>query len=82
MRKLQVRELEIAALTGIILWNEVALASNFNNTDKIRDHIYSELHSNIIMTYGLMETGARMGSLLCLLHDLSVSFLKIFELTL
>ncbi|KAI6190772.1 hypothetical protein M3Y97_00154900 [Aphelenchoides bicaudatus] len=72
MRKLQVRECEIASLAGILLWNEVALASNLDNTDKIRDRIYGELHSNIIMNYGIVETGARMGSLLCLLHDLSI----------
>jgi uncharacterized protein involved in propanediol utilization len=73
MRKLQIRDSELAALAGIILWNEVATASNIDNTDKIRNRIYSELHSNIIMNYGIMETGARMGTLLGLLHDLSVS---------
>jgi hypothetical protein len=50
----------------------VALASNYDSTDKIRDRIYSELHNNILLTYGVSETGSRMGALLCLLHDLNV----------
>ncbi|KAI6181830.1 Nuclear receptor domain-containing protein [Aphelenchoides besseyi] len=79
MRKLAVREIEVAAMAGIMLWNEVAIACNYDNTDKIRDRIYSELHSNIIITYGVNETGARMGSLLCLLHDLNMIAKQISE---
>lgn len=79
MRRLQIREVEIAALAGVILWNEVALTSNFAGADKLRDRIYSELHSNIILTYGVSETGARMGSLLCLLNDLNVSLLLYYS---
>lgn len=63
-------------LSHLFLKSLVALASAFNNTDKIRDRIYSELHNNIILNYGIMDTGARMGALLCLLHDLNVSFKK------
>ncbi|CAD5228658.1 unnamed protein product [Bursaphelenchus okinawaensis] len=72
MKRLQVREVEIAALAGVLLWNEVGLATSYEGSEKIRDRIYSELHSNIIITYGVNETGARMGALLCLLNDVQV----------
>jgi hypothetical protein len=79
MQRLGVRDIEVAALAGIILWNEVALASSFDTTDKIRDRIYAELHNNMILTYGVAGTGSRLGSLLCLMHDLNILAKEISE---
>lgn len=50
----------------------VSTASNALNVDRIRDRIYAELHNNLIMNYGITGTGTRLGSLLCLIHDMNV----------
>uniref|UniRef100_A0A914DQ46 Uncharacterized protein n=1 Tax=Acrobeloides nanus TaxID=290746 RepID=A0A914DQ46_9BILA len=79
MIRLGLNEIELAALSGIILWNEVSTASNALNVDRIRDRIYAELHNNLIMNYGITGTGTRLGSLLCLIHDMNVIAKEISE---
>jgi len=71
MRQMSIRDVEVAALAGVILWNEVGHL-NVEDTDKIRNQIYSEIHNNMILTYGVSGTGARLGSLLALLHDFNL----------
>lgn len=50
-----------------------------DDADKIRDRIYSELHNDIMINYGIIETGTRMGSLLCILNDLKVSIIAFLD---
>uniref|UniRef100_A0A915D2T3 NR LBD domain-containing protein n=1 Tax=Ditylenchus dipsaci TaxID=166011 RepID=A0A915D2T3_9BILA len=78
MRQMAIRDIEVAALAGIILWNEVGNL-NVEDTDKIRNQIYTEIHNNMILTYGVSGTGARLGSLLGLLHDVDVIQKEISE---
>jgi len=37
-----------------------------------REIIYSELHNNLILNYGIAATGLRLGLLMDLIHDLNV----------
>lgn len=72
MHELGVRDVEVAALSGIILWNEAALLS-VENTDQMRSQIFQELHHNLLASYGLGAVGSRFGSLLGMIQDLNVS---------
>jgi len=72
MHELSVRDVEVAALAGVILWNEAALLS-VENTEQMRSQIFQELHHNLLASYGLGAVGSRFGSLLGLIQDLNVS---------
>uniref|UniRef100_A0A183BQE3 Nuclear receptor domain-containing protein n=1 Tax=Globodera pallida TaxID=36090 RepID=A0A183BQE3_GLOPA len=71
MHDMAVRDVEVAALAAIILWNELAYM-NVEGTDRVRSAIFAELHSNMILTYGIANTGIRLGSLMDLIHDMNV----------
>jgi hypothetical protein len=66
---MQFREVEFAALTGLILANEVDLLFNNDSMSAFRNQIYQELHDDIMHNYGTIETANRFGSLVCLLQD-------------
>lgn len=42
-------------------------------SETVCNQIYAELHNDLILNYGVENTGARFGSLLNMLHDLNVS---------
>ena len=68
---LKVDECEIAALAGIMLWNEVSLLLlDWEPAEQARQQIFQELHGYLLTKYGVGRTGVRIGSLLCSLHDL------------
>lgn len=64
------REIEFAALAGIMLANEIDLLFNKNSMADFRDQIYRELHDDICRNYSIVETASRFGSLICLLQDI------------
>jgi hypothetical protein len=75
LAKYKILETEIVALIGILLWNEVSFLLADNKTaEEVRDRIYSELHNFLILHYGLSGTGARLGGLLFILHEINVSY--------
>ena len=77
MLKFKILEMEMVALVGILLWNEVSFLLTDNKTaEEVRDRIYSELHNFLILNYGLSGTGARLGGLLFILHEINVSILS------
>lgn len=39
---------------------------------KVKETIYSELHNNLVLTYGIASTGIRLGSLIDLIQDFNV----------
>ena len=39
---------------------------------KVKETIYSELHNNLVLTYGIASTGIRLGSLMDLIQDFHV----------
>uniref|UniRef100_A0A915P2X2 Nuclear receptor n=1 Tax=Meloidogyne floridensis TaxID=298350 RepID=A0A915P2X2_9BILA len=70
MKEMATRDVEVAAIAAIILWNELAyLDVQDSNT---REIIYSELHNNLILNYGIAATGLRLGLLMDLIHDLNL----------
>nr|CAD2191067.1 unnamed protein product [Meloidogyne enterolobii] len=70
MKEMAIRDVEVAAIAAIILWNELAyLDVQDSNT---REIIYSELHNNLILNYGIAATGLRLGLLMDLIHDLNL----------
>ncbi|KAF7635253.1 hypothetical protein Mgra_00005369 [Meloidogyne graminicola] len=70
MKEMDIRDVEVAALAGIIFWNELAYLDV--NDDNIRESIYSGLHNNLILNYGIATTGIRLGLLLDLIHDFNL----------
>jgi hypothetical protein len=89
LSQIKMREVEIAALAGILLWNEgilfitkltlllyiLHLVSNMRieGSEKIRSSIFAEIHNDIVANYGLSKAGIRFGSLLNIIHDITVS---------
>ncbi|CAK5015385.1 unnamed protein product [Meloidogyne enterolobii] len=70
MKEMAIRDVEVAAIAAIILWNELAyLDVQDSNT---REIIYSELHNNLILNYGIAATGIRLGLLMDLIHDFNL----------
>jgi len=78
MQKMGMRDMEVVAMAGIVLWNEVA-QMNVQDTEKIRDAIYAELHADILLNYGLAETGPRLGAVLAMIQDLNMIEREISE---
>lgn len=76
LTKLKITESEVSSLFGIMLWNEVSylLPEENGGAEQIRDQIYSELHNYLILRYGVSGTGARLGALLFILHEINVNF--------
>jgi len=81
MTKLKVDETEIAGIIGIMLWNEVSYLIPEENqvAESVRDRIYSEFHNHLILKHGVAGTGARLGALLFLLHEINVIAKEISE---
>ncbi|KAL7071008.1 hypothetical protein ACQ4LE_009735 [Meloidogyne hapla] len=70
MKEMAIRDIEVAALAAIILWNELAYLDVHDSN--VRETIYSELHNNLILNYGIAATGIRLGLLLDLIHDFNL----------
>jgi hypothetical protein len=69
---LKIDECEIAALAGIMLWNEAAqILPNWLPGEKAKEQIFQELHGYLINKYGNVNIGIRIGSLITTLHELS-----------
>ena len=70
--KLRIDETEVAALSGVLLWNEAALLMpTWEPCNQIREQILGELHNYLIGKHGLGGTGSRIGSLMCCIHELN-----------
>lgn len=70
MSELAIRDMEVAAMAAIILWNELAY---MNVEDaKTRETIYGELHNNMVLTYGIASTGVRLGAIIDMIHDFNL----------
>ncbi|KAL3080764.1 hypothetical protein niasHS_005351 [Heterodera schachtii] len=78
MRDMGVRDVEIAAVAAIILWNELSYM-RVDGTHRVRSAIFAELHNNMILTYGIANTGIRLGSLMDLIHDMDLVEKEISE---
>uniref|UniRef100_A0AC34QZJ2 Uncharacterized protein n=1 Tax=Panagrolaimus sp. JU765 TaxID=591449 RepID=A0AC34QZJ2_9BILA len=73
-------ETEVAAMAGVILWNEMNLLTpQWEPCSQIREQILGELHNYLISKNGLCGTGARIGSLMCAIHDLNTAAKEIRE---
>ena len=79
MGKLKIDETDVAGIIGIMLWNEVSYLMPEENqmAENVRDRVYSEFHNYLIMKHGVSGTGARLGALLFILHELNVSYFEI-----
>lgn len=70
--KLRIDENEIAALSGVLLWNEASLLMpTWEPCNQIREQILGELHNYLIVKHGLGGTGSRIGSLMCCIHEVN-----------
>ncbi|KAI6184811.1 hypothetical protein M3Y97_00636200 [Aphelenchoides bicaudatus] len=71
METLNIRDKEVSALTGILLWNEVSvsISQQQQNVVEIQEQIYQELHCDLESAYGKDDAGQRMGTLMCMLQD-------------
>jgi hypothetical protein len=67
LRKIALREIEFAALVGLILSNEVDLLFNNDSMSGFRDQIFRELDENILSNY-VTDGPNRFGAIICLLQ--------------
>ncbi|KAI6171245.1 hypothetical protein M3Y97_01078500 [Aphelenchoides bicaudatus] len=74
MRTLKVRQVEMAAILGIKMWNELSFLSSSisKRADRERKRIFKDLFADIEYTFGILKAGPRFGSLLMLLNDLDL----------
>ncbi|KAI6171880.1 hypothetical protein M3Y98_00911300 [Aphelenchoides besseyi] len=81
MVQMKVRDVEIAGLLGIMLWNRIALESTEMNdvADEQRSKVLASLYSNIRQFFHYPESGPRLGNLIMMLNDIEkiVEVLKI-----
>jgi hypothetical protein len=72
MRQMKMRQIETAALIGVLLWNEVALIDTTQTkmAENRKEQLFKDLHVNLEEKYGEVAAGQRMGNLLFLLQDL------------
>lgn len=70
LRKMALREIEFAALSGLILANEVNILFQDDSMSSFRDQIFAELGENVLYNYPTDGPG-RFGALICFLQDIS-----------
>ena len=89
MRMLQLREIEVAALAGLLIWNEgaqfyacfaccknrflVAEITSIVCAQTLKEQIFGQLHASIVSAFGIGAAGARFGIILGFIDDIKVS---------
>uniref|UniRef100_A0A7E4UVP5 Nuclear receptor domain-containing protein n=1 Tax=Panagrellus redivivus TaxID=6233 RepID=A0A7E4UVP5_PANRE len=70
IERLKVDDLERAAMSGIMLWQEVANAEPlWGEASNAQTVILSELHSHVLQKVGFSKTGSRIGALMSLINE-------------
>ncbi|KAI6224162.1 Nhr-33 [Aphelenchoides besseyi] len=89
LEELKIRDCEVAALAGLLLWRRVAGITSNQNSEVIRDRIVQELHDDLMETYGPKETPSRLTELIYVLHkldlvvkelDVALTTIKLFDM--
>ncbi|KAI6196066.1 hypothetical protein M3Y94_01064700 [Aphelenchoides besseyi] len=72
MMQMKVRDVEIAGLLGIMLWNRIALESTEMKdvADEQRSRVFASLYSEMCQFSHTPELGPRLGNLIMMLNDI------------
>uniref|UniRef100_A0A7E4UVI0 Nuclear receptor domain-containing protein n=1 Tax=Panagrellus redivivus TaxID=6233 RepID=A0A7E4UVI0_PANRE len=68
--KLQIDEMERAAMAGIMLWQEViSFVPSWKDAHDAQEKVLKELHAYVIQKCGLKSTGSRIGAFMCVINE-------------
>ncbi|KAI6208559.1 hypothetical protein M3Y96_00128000 [Aphelenchoides besseyi] len=72
-RELQIREIEVVAMAAITFYNVLSdLDLLTSDVKTVMDAANTELHHNVVTTYGMSGAGARLGRIFSLMHHIAV----------
>lgn len=70
-RSIKLREIEAAALAGVMMWHDVEHRGLLDSSNEaMREEMNSELHSDLVSTYGYGQGGSRLVQIISLIEDI------------
>uniref|UniRef100_A0A7E4V4I5 NR LBD domain-containing protein n=1 Tax=Panagrellus redivivus TaxID=6233 RepID=A0A7E4V4I5_PANRE len=70
IEQLKIDDLERAAMSGILLWQEVASAEAlWSEASDAQTVILSELHTHVLQKVGIAKAGSRIGALMSIINE-------------
>ncbi|KAH7720966.1 hypothetical protein AAVH_11604 [Aphelenchoides avenae] len=80
-RRLRLTQLEVAALAGVICWNEIESRCQMTpELEHHRDQMLAELHAHLTATYGTVNGGIRLARVVSLCHDVGAFYSALTDL--
>uniref|UniRef100_A0A7E4W344 NR LBD domain-containing protein n=1 Tax=Panagrellus redivivus TaxID=6233 RepID=A0A7E4W344_PANRE len=70
IERLEIDDLEKAAMAGVLIWQEVASAAPlWSEATEAQEKILSELHAHALQKVGIAKAGSRIGALMSIINE-------------